>query len=210
VRGRARAIVLALAAAACSPRAPALGGVPAPVRIPQQALAPGHRKIVFDFVYQDPDLTLRGEGVARTAAPDSVRLDFFVNNESVGNAIIVGDALLQARPKIARQLLPPLPFLWAAMGVFRVPSAADTIARVDSDTLRIEIAGHPAWRATFMDSELLRLDQIDDGRIPRTVVRTGGAAGARVKFAEPRAQRSLEITLRQVDTLPPFDAAIWR
>ena len=204
---RGRAIALALAVAACSPRAPELGGAPTPVRIPSPALAAGHRKIVFDFVYKDPDLTLRGEGVARTAAPDSVRLDFFVNNETVGEAVVIGDSMVRARPKIARQLLPPTPFLWAALGVFRAPSSPDTIARVDSDTLRIEIAGHTAWRATFVDAELLRLDQVEDGRIPRTVVRT---PGVRVRFAEPRAQRSLEITLRQVDTLPPFDAAIWR
>jgi len=200
-------LALAAAVAACAPRAPALVGEVVPVRIPPTALPAGYHKIVFDYVYRDPDGSLKGDGAARLASPDSIRLDFFLNNEAVGDAIIIDDSVREARPKLARQLLPPTPFLWAALGVLRVPAAADTAARVDGDTLRIEIAGHPAWRATFLGSELLRLDLIDDGRIPQSVVRVPGAS---VRFSDARAYRSLSLTLRATDTLSPFDAAIWR
>ena len=197
----------ALSIAACAPRAPALRGAVVPVRLPPPALPDGHLKTVFDFTYHDADVTVHGEGVARTAAPDSVRLDLFLNNEAVGDAVMIGDSLRQARPKLTRKLLPPLPFLWAALGVFRTPGSADTTARVDSDTLRIEIAGDPAWRATFMGPELLRLDLLENGRIPQSVMRV---PGVRVHFAAPRAGRTLDLLLRRVDTLPAFDASIWR
>ncbi len=193
--------------AACPPRAPALRGEVVPVHLPAPALPAGHLKTVFAFTYHDADVTVRGEGVARTAAPDSVRLDLFLNNEAAGDAVFIGDSLLQARPRLTRKLLPPLPFLWAALGVFRTPGSADTTARVDSDTLRIEIAGDPAWRATFMGPELLRLDLVEEGRIPQTVMRV---PGVRVHFEAARAGRTLDLVVRRVDTLPAFDASIWR
>ena len=199
--------ISALCLAACLPRAPALRGTVVPVRLPPPALPAGHLKTVFEFTYHDADFSFRGEGVARTAAPDSVRLDLFLNNEAVGDAVLIGDSLRSARPKLTRKLLPPLPFLWAAFGVFRTPASADTAARVDSDTLRIEIAGDPAWRATFMSSELLRLDLLEHGRIPQSVMRV---PGVRVRFAAPGAGRTLLLVVRRVDTLPSFDASIWR
>lgn len=204
---RSLVAVSGLLLSACAPLAPALRGDVVPVRLPSPTLPAGHLKTVFEFTYKDADVTLRGEGVARTAPPDSVRLDLFLNNEAVGDAVLIGDSLLQARPKLTRRVLPPLPFLWAALGVFRTPASPDTAARVDSDTLRIEIAGDPAWRATFMSSELLRLDLLVDGRIPQTVMRV---PGVRVHFAAPRAGRTLDLVVRRVDTLSSFDASIWR
>ena len=196
----------ALATAACAPRAPALLGSVAPVRIPTAALPPGYHKLVFDFAYKDPEFGLKGDGAARVASPDSMRLDFFVNNETAGDAVLIGDSLRAANPSVARKLLPPVPFFWAALGILRVPASADTVARVDGDTLRIEIGSHPAWRATFMGTELLRLDRIDDGRIPQTVMRVPGAP---VKVRDFKAHRTLDITVRGTDTVPPFDATIW-
>ena len=76
---RIAAVLSVVAAAACSPRARPLTGVPAPRRVPVAELAPVHRKIVFQYDYSQPELRIRGEGVARIAPPDSARLDFFVN-----------------------------------------------------------------------------------------------------------------------------------
>lgn len=199
-------LVAAVAAAACVPRAPALIGSVVPVRIPAAALPPGYHKLVFDFAYRDPDFSLKGDGAARIASPDSMRLDFFVNNEAAGNAVLIGDTLRAANPSVARKLLPPVPFFWAAIGVLHVPPSPDTTARVDGDTLRVEIGTHPAWRATFMGTELLRLDLIDDGRIPQSVMRVPGSP---VRYRDAHAHRSLDITVRASDNVPPFDAAIW-
>ena len=206
-RGVVRLAAAAVLAAACAPRLPPLTGEVVPAKVPVSALAAGSRKIVFEYTYHDSDITLRGDGSARTSAPDSVRLDFFVNNESAGNVIVIGDSIVQARPKLSRRLLPPVPLLWAAFGVFRVPPARDSAARVDSDTLRIEIAGAPAWRATFMGHDLLRLDLIEDGRIPQSLTRV---SATHLHFEAPAAGRSLDLIIQRVDTLPPFDASIWR
>ena len=205
---RAAGIAAAVAfAASCSPRLPPLTGEVVPARVPVPSLPAGSRKLVFEYRYHDSDVTLRGDGAARTTAPDSVRLDFFVNSENVGNVIVIGDSVVQARPGISRRLLPPVPLLWAALGVFRVPPARDTAARVDSDTLRVEIAGAPAWRATFMGTDLLCLDLIEDGRIPQSLIRV---SATHLHFEARAAGRSLDLIIQSVDTLPPFDASIWR
>jgi hypothetical protein len=206
-RSLATALAVAALAAACSPRAPLFSGAPVPAHLPAPSLAAGHLKTVFQFTYDDNDVTLQGEAVARTAAPDSIRLDFFIRNESVGEAVVIGDSLVAARPSVTRRIIPAMPFVWAAMGVLRTPPAADTAARVDSDTLRIEIAGHDTWRAAFWGNELVRLDRIDDGRIPQSLARVPGAT---VRFHSVHPERSLELTVKQVDSLPPFDASIWR
>src|SRR6478672_2836498 len=161
------AALLLLGAAACSPRARPLTGIPAPRRVPVAELAPVHRKIVFRWDYSQPDLRVRGEGVARIAPPDSARLDFFVNGQGTGHALLIGDQIrLQSGQGAMRDFLPPAPLLWAALGRLHVPGAADTTVRVDADTLRIEIGHASGWRATFAGEQLRRLEQIDDGRIP--------------------------------------------
>jgi hypothetical protein len=193
--------------AACSPRAPLFNGQPVPVSLPATSMSGPHLKIVYGFAYEDGNVSLKGEAVARTAPPDSVRLDFFVNNETVGDAVVIGDSLVAARPKVTRRIVPAMPFVWAALGVFRVPPGRDTAARVDADTLRIEIAGYDTWRAAFLGPELVRLDQIDGGRIPQSATRVPGSI---VRYRSSHPQRTLELTVKQVDTLPPFDASIWR
>ena len=60
---------------------------------------------------------MRGEGVARIAPPDSARLDFFVNGEGTGHALLIGDQIrLQSGQGAMRDFLPPAPLLWAALG----------------------------------------------------------------------------------------------
>src|SRR3569833_2972628 len=99
---------LAVVAAACSPRAHPLTGVPAPRRVPVAEQAPVHRKIVFKWDYYQPELRIRGEGVARVAPPDSARLDFFVNGQGTAHALRIGDQIrLQSGQDAMRDFLPP-------------------------------------------------------------------------------------------------------
>lgn len=195
-------------AAACSPRAAPLAGVITPRRLPDTELSPVHRKIVFQYDYSQPDLRIRGEGVARISPPDSARLDFFVNGEGTGHALLVGDDIrLQDGQEKMRDLLPPAPLLWAALGRLHVPGAADTTVRVDGDTLRIDIGRASGWRATFAGEQLRRLEQIDGGRIPQWVSRP---AGGPIRYEQPRLRRLLQLRISRVDTVPGFDASIWR
>jgi hypothetical protein len=193
---------------ACSPRAHPLTGIPSPRRVPVAELAPVHRKLVFQWDYSQPELRIRGEGVARIAPPDSARLDFFVNGQGTGHALLVGDEIrLQNGQASMRDFLPPAPLLWAALGRLHVPAAADTTVRVDSDTVRIDIGHQPGWRATFFDDQLRRLELIDGGRIPQWVARP--AAGP-IRYEQPRLRRTLQLTISRDDTVPGFDASIWR
>jgi hypothetical protein len=205
---RSVAVLVALVVAACSPRAAPLAGAPTPRRIPSTELPPVHRKIVFGFDYSQPDLRIRGDGVARISPPDSARLDFFVNGQGTGHAVLVGDEIrLQDGQESMRNFLPPAPLLWAALGRLHVPPASDSSVRVDSDTLRIDIGHQPVWRATFADEKLRRLELIDGGRIPQWVSRP--AAGP-IRYEQPRLRRTLLLTVSRVDTVPGFDASIWR
>ena len=75
--------MLLIAVASCAPpRISALPGAVAPNRnLPRGALAEGYRKVVFEWELRDGDVTARGDGVARIAPPDSVRMDFFLGGE---------------------------------------------------------------------------------------------------------------------------------
>jgi hypothetical protein len=121
--------------------------------------------------------------------------------------VLVGDRLVARGDGRIRSYLPPVPFLWAALGRLAVPPASDTAARVDGDTLRVEIGRDPAWRATFAGDELRRIELIDGGRIQQWVSRD---SAGHVHYEHERARRTLDLTVTRVDTVPAFDAAIWR
>lgn len=213
VRRRALAGVLAASASlcgliACAPKAPPLTGVIAPVRIPDTRLPPVYEKIVFNWEFSDGGFHAKGDGAARIAPPDSVRLDFFVANGLGGGAArLVGDSLvLLTSGGRVRDYLPPVPMIWAALGRLAVPAAADTVARVDGDTLRIEIGRNPAWRATFAGQVLQRLEVIDGGRIPERTTRDDDR---HVRYERTGAHRSLDLMIVRTDTVPGFNATIW-
>jgi hypothetical protein len=202
------ALTGALVLAACAPKAPPLRGTIAPARLPATELPPVHRQLTFQWSYSDQDLRARGDGAARVAPPDSVRLDLFVGNAmGGGHAILIDDQLATSGNDAIKKYLPPIPLLWAALGRLRVPEAADTVARVDGDTLRVEIGQDPGWRATFVGNVLRRLELIDGGRIPQWLSRD---PGGHIQYEYARAQRRLELTIVRVDTVSAFDAAIWR
>lgn len=199
---------LLFAATACAPKVSPLRGAVVPARLPGTSLPPVHQQLVFSWNYADPDLRAKGDGAARVAPPDSVRLDLFVGGGyGSGNAVLVGPELITRGDGRIRDYLPPVPLLWAALGRLAVPAAADTAVRVDGDTLRVEIGRDPAWRATFAANELRRLELIQGGRIREWVMRD---ATGHVHYEHERARRTLDLTVTRVDTVSGFDAAIWR
>lgn len=197
----------ALILAACAPRLRPLPGAPAPAVLPEAALPAGHRRVIFQWELQDPDLTARGEGVARTASPDSVRLDFFLaGGLGSGAAVLIGTELRlpPAAVDFVRRLIPPPPLLWAALGRLAVPALADTNARVDGDTLRADIGVPVAWRVTFVRDTLHRLERVNDGRVVEWVQR-----GSRVRYRNELSRRRLDLTVSRIDTSGAFDPIIW-
>jgi hypothetical protein len=199
--------LLVSATVGCTPKAPPLRGTLAPARLPDAELPPVHRRLVFRWSYSDNDFRMRGEGVARVAPPDSVRLDLFVNGGlGGGRALLIDDELRTEGEDKVKRLLPPVPLLWASLGRLKVPAASDTVARVDADTLRVDIGVDPRWRTTFLGTQLRRLELIENQRVPQWVSRD---SVGNVSYQHTRAHRKLEITITRVDTVPGFDATIW-
>ena len=205
---------LAIAAAAamvlaCAPRLKPLPGAPAPgARLPVAALQTGHRQTVFDWTWSDPDLTVRGEGVARTASPDSARLDFFIGGGAGGGyAVLIGDTLRAPGDRaLVERLIPPVPMLWAALGRLALPPVGDTLVTAQGDTIRADFGSPVAWRVTFRGDSLVRVERVANGRVVEWIDRDAG----RVRYRNETSRRQLELSITRSAPLPAFDASIWR
>lgn len=197
--------------AGCVPRLSPLTGVDVPAnRLPATQLPPGRRQVTFTWELEDRDMTGRGDGAARIAAPDSARLDFFLaGGFGGGAAILIGDSLRTPGgvADFARRLVPPSPLLWAVLGRVALPNLPDTVIRVEGATLRADIGRPVAWRLTFQGDTLTRAERVDGGRVIEWVDRVDSA---RVRYRNESARRSLTIAVTRVNQVPDFDASIWR
>lgn len=204
----ALALALAFATAACAPRLQPLAGAPAPAaRIPAAVLLPGHRHLVFRWEASDPDMTVRGEGAARIAPPDSTRLDFFLaGGLGGGRAVLLGDTLSAPGGPMVERLIPPAPLLWAALGRLAVPPVADTAVAVEGDLLRADLGVPVQWRVTFRGDSLVRIERVVDGRVTEWVDRSTD----RIRYRHETARRELQLTITRSQPSAPFDASIWR
>ena len=201
-------VVAAMVASCAPPRIHPLEGAPAPVQqLPKGDLPDGNRQVVFKWELRDGDMTARGDGVARIASPDSVRLDFFLGGGFGGGAaILIGDSLRIPGPQTARRLVPPRALLWAALGRFEIPAAPDTVVRVDEGTVRAEIGSPVAWRVAFRGDTLVRLERVAGGRLQEWVQRS---PDQRVEYRNEADRRSLTLDIQRSDAVPHFDPAIW-
>jgi hypothetical protein len=203
------AFLLALAAGCAPPRVAALPGTLAPARqLPRGILLPGRRKVVFQWELVDGEMTARGDGVARIASPDSVRMDFFLGGGMGGGAaVLIGDSLSVPGPDLIRRLVPPRALLWAALGRLDIPAERDTVVRVDEGVLRADIGAPVRWRVSFRGDTLTRLDRVDGGRLQEWVERS---SDQRVKYRNESSRRALSLVIQQSDAVSsPFDASIW-
>jgi hypothetical protein len=206
-RGYPFIAAVSVMAFACAPKAPPLRGIAAQPALPELSILPGHSRLVFDWRYEDPDIHAHGDGAARTASPDSARVDLFLEGGlGTAVAVLIDDTLRAPGPDAVRRMIPPAPLLWAALGRLAVPPAADTSARLDGDTLRVDIGRGNVWRVTVADGALVRLERIDGGRIVQSVRR---ADDKHVRYYDATARRSLELTVTRIDRNADVDASIW-
>jgi hypothetical protein len=197
-----------LTGAACGPKVAPLEGTLAPARLPRTELPAVNQRIRFTWAYEDLDMRGRGDGVARVSPPDSVRLDLFLaGGNSGGRAVLIDNDLRAPGGLMIRSFLPPPPMLWAALGRLHIPPAADTSIRVDGDTTRADIGRDPRWRVTFVGHDLRRLELIQGDRLQQWMER---APHRTVTYRHLRANRALDLTIIRIDTVPGFDATIWR
>jgi hypothetical protein len=195
-----------LSIAGCAPRARPLSGTPTPARLPTAEMPPGHRRIVFRWRYSEGEFDVRGDGLARVAAPDSVRLDLFVSGGlGGGHAFLLGDSVFAEGGDAVKRVLPPPPLMWASLGRLRVPSASDTTARVDGDTLRADIGRDPTWRVAFAGTRLVGLQRLSDGRIVERVT----VGSSEIRYENSAAHRMLVLNVTRTEEAAPFDETIW-
>lgn len=201
------------------PRVAPLTGIPTTVALPAMPLPPGRQEIVFRWAFSDRLFGAKGDGVARLAPPDSVRLDFFADGGvGAGYAIVIGDTIYSPGGDEARRYLPPVPLLWAAFGTLRL-EGADTLLRVDGDTLRADIVSDrlalspnnslPAtfWRVAVVGRELVRLERIADRRLEEFVER---ADSTNVRYRQNGSRRSLGLSIQRRTRGSVFDPSIWQ
>jgi hypothetical protein len=170
-------------------------------------LAAGHWRTVFRWQYRERVFSARGDGVARLSTPDSLRLDLFLDNGSAaGLMILIGDSLTVEGQEGADRYVPPAGLLWAALGRVTV-SGADTVVRLDGDTLRADIGSAPTWRLAFGSAGLVRVERIEGGRIQEVLERTDST---RVVYRQPASARSLTLTVEGRFRESGFNASIWR
>jgi hypothetical protein len=162
---------------------------------------------VFRWRYEEDGFSARGEGVGRTAAPDSARLDFFLDGGfGSGWALLVGDTISSPAGDVARRLIPPAPMLWAALGRLAVPAARDTTIRTAGDTVRADLgAADQTWRVTIVGRRLAGVERILSGRVIERLTRDT----ARVRYANLVSRRSLEIDVQRTEASAAFPPAIW-
>jgi hypothetical protein len=216
--GLTGSVILAAGAAGClPPRALPLSGSPAPTRaLPTAAatVAPGHHRVRFRWRYRDPRFSASGDGAARVAYPDSARLDFIVGGPlgGSGRALLFGDTLVAPDGGGVHRYLPATPLVWATLGRLAVPAAADTIVRVDGDTVRADI-GSPTvgegtvWRVAFIGGELTGLARLNGGRVRETVERS--VERGRIQYENAGARRSLTLTQVRSEEVSAFDSSVW-
>lgn len=194
---------------ACAPKLKPLGGdvVPVALSIPATEMPRGYHQYFFDWEYADPDMSGKGNGVARVAWPDSARLDFFLaGGFAGGSAVLIGDSLQLPGIDLFRRLIPPPTLMWAVLGRSAFPVMRDTAIRRDGALLRADLGSPVEWRATFRADSLIRLERVNGSRIAEWVDR---GAGEVVEYRQESSRRSLKVHVTRIETVLGFDASIW-
>lgn len=211
-------------AASCQPKpasvAPAAGFVPSTREAFAQAAratAPSQRQVIrLTWRSDDGRLQLSGNGAARVAPPDSMRVDIAAAL-GLGRATVIftGDGVVAQPPALVDQVLPDRFALWAVLGVMRAPSDIATVARFDDGTQNVWRVTDAAGRLTIFElsggalsaitrsegertTSQLRLTRGDDGQVRRANL-TDYAHSLRLE---------VEITGREASE--PFAAETWR
>lgn len=201
-------VLLLCAVSACAPRLTPLTGAPVPSeKLPRTTIEAGHRTLVFDWELEDRDMSGRGDGAARIAAPDSARLDFFLAGGFGGAAILIQDSLETPGGDFVRRFIPPPTLMWAALGRVALPNLPDTAIRVEGGILRADIGRPVAWRLSFRGDTLVRAERVAGGRVVEWVERTDAS---HVRYRNEGSRRSLKLSITRRDEVPAFDASIWR
>ncbi len=215
---------VALALAGCAPRPPAVLSAAAFEPSSRAALAQaagrmapaGHEIVRIGWRSDDGRVQYAGQGAARLAPPDSMRVDMAASL-GVGRSTIImtGDSALAQPADLADRVLPDRFALWAALGFIRVPADAE---RVD----RLADAGRTLWRVTdalgritvfeTRGDTLVGATREEGGRVTSVLRLTRGRDGrvTRARLTDYGRSLRLEVDITGREASEAFAPELWR
>lgn len=191
----------------CAPKLSPLRGIaPVNYRLPQYEIVQGSNAVTVKWELTDDDMIVRGEGLVRTASPDSARVDLVINGAFGGGAAVV---LIDDKPVFPHgasmtHLLPPTPLLWAALGRSSGISAKDTVMRVSGDTLMADIGTPVQWRLTAIGNSLVKLERVSKGRVVEYAHRKNPKL---IEYGTNK--RKLTMHIVSIQSVDGFNPGIW-
>lgn len=182
----------------------------------ERASAPTRYEIVrFNWRSDDGSLQISGNGAARTAPPDSVRIDMSASL-GIGRATILlmgNDA--QAQPAmLVDRILPDRYALWAMLGHLRAPADAATIERLDEQDRTVWRVTDARGRITLFEvraGTLIGATREEQGRTTSQLRLTRNPDGtlARAQLTEFSRSLRLEVEVTGREASEPFAAETW-
>jgi len=172
-------------------------------------------RVVFEWSLDEPDLRVRGRGVARMEPPYRARLDLFGRNgETVLRAALVDDDL-RLPPGADTRLVPPPALLWSALGVFR-PGGASLLGsgeRTGEDRVQLHfrLPGEDSVRYDLLRRMVTEVELLRGGRAVERVALTHGDQRfpREAVYRNLGEFRELRITLDTVEEVDAYPPDIW-
>jgi hypothetical protein len=171
-------------------------------------------QITFTWNFQDRDFKFSGKGIVRMQGPDHARLDLFgIQDILVLRASLNGDSLqlVYTGPQVP---IPPVPFLWAVVGVLKTPVQVPP-SRFAANGTSIDfgydlLTDH--WRFKADSTTLRSVEWLGEDGGRRTVELAGPFRfnrPSKAVFRDWREFRELTLTVTAVEKVEPFATEIW-
>ena len=206
---------LALAAAACGPRQPAV--VAPAVDAEQLALALEDRtslqeplRIVFDWHLNEAGTRMSGRGVARIEPPYRARLDLFLGSGETAVRAALVDGEYRLPPGAPDDLLPPANLMWGVLGVFRPEFGIEMLGaeRLEDGRLRLRYRYPDGSEIHYRvaDGQVRLMERLDGGHVVERVeldVEAESRYPARATYRDLTAFRELRLDRESVERVEP-------
>lgn len=179
--------------------------------------APTRREVVrFTWRSDDGTLQLSGQGAARMAPPDSVRVDMSAALGLGRAAVIMTGTQVQAQPpELVDRILPDRFALWALLGHLRAPSGLTGVSRLDDGDRTVFRVTDAQGRNTLFEVRggiLIGATREEGGRTTSVLRLTRGPDGTltRAQLTDYARSLRLEVEVTSREASEPFAPETWR
>lgn len=209
--------------AACPPKAPTV--TPAGAFRPSSRAelaeaearsAPARREIVrFGWRSDDGSLQLSGNGAARVAPPDSLRVDMAASLGLGRATVIMAGQRVEAQPQaVVDRILPDRFALWALLGYMKLPAAASTVEKMEDGDRIVWRITDERGRITLFEMRgnvLIGATREDQGRTTSALQLTRDASGilSRAQLTDFGRSLRIDIEITGREASEAFAADTW-